>query len=85
MKIALSGYGKMGRTIERLAVDRGHAIIYRIDENIAEYDLSRADVAIDFSIPDAAFENITTCFTQKLPIVSGTTGRLGKYKEAVKM
>ncbi len=85
MKIALSGYGKMGRTIERLAVDRGHEIIYRIDENIAEYDLSRADVAIDFSIPDAAFENITTCFKQKLPVVSGTTGWLGKYQEAVKI
>ena len=62
MKIALLGYGKMGQTIERLAKDRGHEIVYTIKENIKNYDLSKVDVAIDFSVPDAAFENITTCF-----------------------
>lgn len=83
MKIALLGYGRMGKTIERLAVERGHEIIYRIKENIASYDLSLADVAIDFSIPSAAFENITTCFQQQIPVISGTTGWLEKYEEAV--
>lgn len=83
MKIALLGYGKMGKTIERLATERGHEIIYRIKDDIANYDLSKADVAIDFSIPDAAFKNITTCFEQQVPVVSGTTGWLEKYEEAI--
>lgn len=83
MKIALLGYGKMGRTIERLATERGHEIVFRITDNIREYDLRKADVAIDFSIPDAAYENITSCFEQQVPVVSGTTGWLKKYDEAV--
>ncbi len=85
MKIALLGYGRMGKTIERLAVERGHEIIYRIKDDIANYDLSLVDVAIDFSIPDAAFENITTCFEQNVPVISGTTGWLDKYEEAVEI
>lgn len=84
MKIALLGYGKMGKTIERLATERGHEIIFRIKENIQDYDLKKADVAIDFSIPDAAYQNITACFEQQVPVVSGTTGWLEKYDEAVK-
>ena len=83
MKIALLGYGKMGRTIERLAEDRGHEIVLRITDDIANNDLQKADVAIDFSIPDAAFKNITTCFKQHIPVVSGTTGWLDRYNEAV--
>ena len=83
MKIALLGYGKMGKTIERLAQERGHEIIFRINENIEDHDLQQADVAIDFSIPDAAFKNITTCFKIQLPVVSGTTGWLQQYEEAV--
>lgn len=85
MKIALLGYGRMGKTIERLAVERGHEIVFRIKDNIASYDLSQADVAIDFSIPDAAFKNITTCFEQHIPVVSGTTGWLDKYQKAVEL
>lgn len=85
MKIALLGYGKMGKTIERLAVERGHEIIFRIDEDIQKYDLQQADVAIDFSIPDAAFKNITTCFEKQVPVVSGTTGWLKRYEEAVEI
>ncbi|MFD0976067.1 4-hydroxy-tetrahydrodipicolinate reductase [Salinimicrobium gaetbulicola] len=83
MKIALLGYGKMGQTIERLAKDRGHEIVYTIKEKIKNYDLSKVDVAIDFSVPDAAFENITTCFEQNIPVISGTTGWLERYDEAV--
>ena len=84
MKIALLGYGKMGKTIERLTTERGHEIIFRITENVRDYDLKKADVAIDFSVPDAAYQNITACFEQQVPVVSGTTGWLEKYDEAVK-
>jgi len=85
MKIALLGYGRMGKTIERLALERGHEIVFRIKDDVASYDLTQADVAIDFSIPDAAFENITSCFDQQVPVVSGTTGWLDKYQEAVEL
>lgn len=83
MKIALLGYGKMGKTIERLATERGHEIVFRVTDNIRDFDLKKADVAIDFSIPDAAYNNIVTCFEQQVPVVSGTTGWLKKYDEAV--
>lgn len=85
MKIALIGYGRMGRTIEKFAQERGHEIVHRIKENIAEYNLKKADIAIDFSIPDAAFKNVTTCFEQGVPVVSGTTGWLDRYDEAVEV
>lgn len=85
MKIALLGYGKMGKTIERLAVERGHEIVLKISEDIEKADLKKADVAIDFSVPDAAFKNITTCFEQQVPVVSGTTGWLEHYNEAVEL
>ena len=85
MKIALLGYGKMGKTIERLAEGRGHEIIFRITEDIEKYDLQKADVAIDFSVPDAAFNNIITCFRKQIPVVSGTTGWLQQYDDAVKI
>lgn len=85
MNIALLGYGKMGKTIEKIALDRGHIIKHKISNNISGYDLKGVEVAIDFSIPDAAFENITTCFEQGIPVVSGTTGWLEKYKDAVEI
>ena len=85
MKIALMGYGKMGKTIERLAVERGHEIVLKVDNDIDNADLSRADVAIDFSVPDAAFKNITACFEKQVPVVSGTTGWLKRYDEAVEI
>jgi 4-hydroxy-tetrahydrodipicolinate reductase len=82
MKIALLGYGKMGKTIEKIAIERGHEVVLKISKNIHEYDLSIADVAIDFSVPDAAFENITSCFKNNVPVISGTTGWLDKYEQA---
>lgn len=85
MKIALLGYGKMGKTIERLALERGHEIVLKIDDDIDNADLQKADVAIDFSVPDAAFKNITTCFEKQVPVVSGTTGWLKQYDEAVEL
>ena len=90
MKIALMGYGKMGKTIERLAVERGHEIVLKVDKDIdnadlSQADLSQADVAIDFSVPDAAFKNISACFKKQVPVVSGTTGWLKRYDEAVEI
>lgn len=84
MKIALLGYGKMGKTLERIATERGHQITARITDDIETQDLSDADIAIDFSVPSAAFNNITSCFKKGIPVVSGTTGWLEKYPEAVK-
>ncbi len=85
MKIALLGYGKMGKTIEKIAMERGHEVVLKINENIEQYDLRVADVAIDFSVPNAAFQNITTCLKHKIPVISGTTGWLDNYKNAVRI
>ncbi len=79
MKIALLGYGKMGKTIEKIATERGHNIVLKVDKNDTSYDVSIADVAIDFSIPSAAVTNITNCFNAGVPVVSGTTGWLDDY------
>mgnify|MGYP002713175588 CR=1 FL=1 len=83
MKIALLGYGKMGKTIERIAVGRGHEIVAIIDKDTLDSDFSKADVAIDFSIPSEAFNNIKKCFKKKVPVISGTTGWLDYYDAAV--
>ncbi|MNR97750.1 4-hydroxy-tetrahydrodipicolinate reductase [compost metagenome] len=81
MKIALLGYGKMGQVIERIATERGHEIVLKKDEFNTYEGLSNADVAIDFSVPMAAVDNISSCFHAKVPVVSGTTGWLEHYDE----
>jgi 4-hydroxy-tetrahydrodipicolinate reductase len=83
MKIALLGYGKMGKVIERIAMERGHEIVLKKDENNTYDGLSNADVAIDFSVPTAAVENISNCFHTQVPVVSGTTGWLERYDEII--
>jgi len=83
MKIALLGYGRMGKAIEKIAIERGHEIVLKVDQNTTDYDISIADVAIDFSIPTAAVGNLTTCFKGNTPVVSGTTGWLDQYDEMV--
>lgn len=85
MKIALLGYGRMGKTIEQIALQRGHEIVLKVDENTVNYDISKADVAIDFSIPAVAFNNITNCFKNNVPVICGTTGWLDKFEEAIKI
>ncbi len=85
MKIALLGYGKMGQTIEKIAVSRGHEIVVIVDENTKEYDITLADVAIDFSIPAVAVKNISNCFNNGVPVVSGTTGWLADYDNMVNL
>jgi len=82
MKIALLGYGRMGKAIEKIALQRGHEIVIK-DEGKTPYDITTADVAIDFSIPDVAFNNISNCLNNTIPVVSGTTGWLDKYDEAL--
>ncbi len=83
MKIALLGYGRMGKTIEKIVVERGHEVVLKVDIDHANYDLSLADVAIDFSSPDAAFGHLKSCIENGVPVVSGTTGWLSKYDEIV--
>ena len=85
MNIALFGYGRMGKAIEKLAQSRGHVIIRKIDNNSENFSLSEADVAIDFSIPNAAVTNITRALEQGIPVISGTTGWLNEYDQIVNL
>ncbi len=86
MKIAIIGYGKMGKTIERIALEMGHEIVLKIDlENRSDFSkgsLKKADVAIEFSRPESAFENIGGCLRAGVPVISGTTGWLDKMEAA---
>jgi 4-hydroxy-tetrahydrodipicolinate reductase len=85
MNIALIGYGKMGRTIEEIALERGHAIVLKtsIDnlEDNTEENVRKADVAIEFTGPESAYGNIMLCLKAGVPVVSGSTGWLDKYEE----
>jgi 4-hydroxy-tetrahydrodipicolinate reductase len=80
MKIALIGYGKMGKEIEKIALNRGHEIVLKIDitnpEELTIANLRKADVAIEFTIPASATANYKLCFEAGIPVVSGTTGWL---------
>ncbi|MEG2078918.1 4-hydroxy-tetrahydrodipicolinate reductase [Chryseobacterium sp.] len=81
MKIALVGYGKMGKIIEEIALKRGHEIVARLKETPTAENLNNPDVAIEFSVPEAAFSNIKSCLENKIPVISGTTGWLEKRAE----
>jgi 4-hydroxy-tetrahydrodipicolinate reductase len=83
MKIALLGYGKMGKVIEQIAIARGHEIVLKKTSSNSFLGLENADVAIDFSVPDVAVCNISQCLQTNIPIVSGTTGWLEHYDEMV--
>lgn len=83
MKIALLGYGKMGKVIERIALERGHTIVLKKSSSTTFEGLQNADVAIDFSIPDCAVENISECLNNGIPVISGTTGWLEHYDKMV--
>ena len=85
MKIALLGYGKMGKTIERLALQKGHTVVYTKSSNGETGNLEEADCAIEFSVPSSALKNIRQCFQQGIPVVSGTTGWLDAYEEVLKL
>ncbi|MGB2116528.1 MAG: 4-hydroxy-tetrahydrodipicolinate reductase [Flavobacteriaceae bacterium] len=83
MNIALLGYGKMGKVIEQIAINRGHNITLIVDQHTQNLELSNVDVAIDFSMPESAFNNLKTCFENNTSVVCGTTGWLEQYEEAV--
>jgi 4-hydroxy-tetrahydrodipicolinate reductase len=86
MRIALIGYGKMGKAIEEIAFDKGHEIVLRINidnlEDFTEENVKKANVAIEFTHPGSAFENVTKCMQWGVAVVCGTTGWLNKYEEA---
>jgi 4-hydroxy-tetrahydrodipicolinate reductase len=89
MKIALIGYGKMGKTIEKLALENGHKVVLIIDvdseDEFSDENLRRVDVAIEFTTPESAFANIAKCINSGVPVVSGTTGWLDRYDEIVEL
>jgi len=88
MRIVLIGYGKMGKEIERIAIDRGHQIVSKIDienpDDLISLTNKDVDVAIEFSNPISAFSNIMKCIEKQIPIVCGTTGWLEKKSEVEK-
>ena len=86
MKIALIGYGKMGQAIEAIALQRGHEVVLKVsidnlEDNTVD-NLRKADVAIEFTGPESAYENILRCFEAGIPVVSGSTGWLDQYEAA---
>lgn len=83
MNIALLGYGRMGKSIEAIALERNHNIILKVSEPTDDLDFSNVDVAIDFSIPTAAVDNIKKALDAGVPVLSGTTGWLERYNEVI--
>jgi len=81
MKIALLGYGRMGKTIEKFAQERNHEIVFILDKNEEKGSLAEAEVAINFSVPEAAVKNIKLALGKKIPVICGTTGWLDFYDE----
>jgi 4-hydroxy-tetrahydrodipicolinate reductase len=89
MKIAIIGYGKMGKAIEEIAIAKGHEIVLKIDvSNTADFtkeNVQEANVAIEFTGPHTAFENITKCIEWGVPVISGSTGWLDQFEKAKKL
>ena len=89
MKLALIGYGKMGKAIEEVAMHRGHKIVLTIDQpNLHEFtkeNISKADLAIEFTGPHSAFDNIKKCLEFGVPVVSGSTGWTDRLEEMKKI
>lgn len=89
MKIAIIGYGKMGKMIEDIALSRGHEISLKIDldnaHELNSMNLENIDVAIEFSSPEAGKQNIISCLKAGTPVVSGTTGWLADWEEVTQL
>ena len=85
MKIALLGYGKMGKVIEKIALQRGHEIVLRKTSSNSFEGLEKADISIEFSVPAVAVANISTSLNAGIPTVSGTTGWLQDYHKMEKL
>ena len=84
MKIALLGYGRMGKSIEAISLQRDHSISLKVSDATSDYDFTDADVAIDFSVPTVAVSNIKKALDAGVPVISGTTGWLEHYDEIIK-
>lgn len=86
MRIALIGYGKMGKAVEAIAIEKGHEVLLRIDvenpDTLTDGSLREADVAIEFTGPISAFGNVMACLSQGVPVVCGSTGWLEQYGQA---
>lgn len=89
MKIAIIGYGKMGKAIEEIAVSKGHEIVLKIDvSNTSDFtkeNVQKANVAIEFTGPHTAFENISKCIQWGVPVISGSTGWLAHFEKVKKL
>lgn len=89
MRIALIGYGKMGKAIEEIALQRGHQIVLKIDQpNLHDFtkeNMAKADAAIEFTSPHSAFDNIKSCIEFNTPVVSGSTGWITRLDEIKKI
>lgn len=83
MNIALLGYGRMGKSIEAIALDRNHNISLKATSSTKSFDFSKTDVAIDFSIPSTAVSNIKSAIDAGVPVISGTTGWLEHYNDVI--
>ena len=81
MKIALVGYGRMGKIIDEIALKRGHEVVARMKETPTAENLNNPDVVIEFSLPEVAFDNIKACLENKIPVICGTTGWLERKSE----
>lgn len=81
MKIALVGYGRMGKIIDEIALRRGHEVVARLKETPTAENLNNPDVVIEFSLPEVAFDNIKACLENKIPVICGTTGWLERKSE----
>ncbi|WP_313376176.1 4-hydroxy-tetrahydrodipicolinate reductase [Chishuiella sp.] len=85
MKIALVGYGKMGKAIEEILLQRGHEVVLKISRTPLPEDLKNVDVAIEFSRPEYAYDNLKVLLENKIPTICGTTGWLDKQDEINKL
>lgn len=87
MNIAIIGYGKMGKTIESIAIARDHTILVRVDKDDELPNLINKpiDIAIEFSQPDTGFQNVKYCIENNIPVISGTTGWTDKYEEITQL
>lgn len=87
MRIALIGYGKMGKAIEEIATAKGHKISHSVEstEQLLELQKNKPDVAIEFTQPESVFDNLVFCLNNNIPVISGTTGWLERYDEVSKI
>lgn len=81
MRIALVGYGKMGKIIDEIAQKRGHEVVARLKETPTAENLNHPDVVIEFSLPEVAFDNVKACLENNIPVICGTTGWLERKPE----